>query len=542
MCTSALKHKLPKLPPRLLMNKRKPRAQRRPVLPASPREQSASVYLDTARAQWQAGRFDVARQLCLAVLKGQPTYPDAQYLLSQIAYREGDQLRAQGFARSACSEGLTVLEHGIWYADLLLGCGAFGEAVAVYQSCSEFGSLPADAVGRFGVALHESGDIDGAIVQYERAVDLDPGCARHQYNLGAAYKRVHDWKRAIAAYRCAVKLDPEAVELRFKLGVLLVENGYLAEAAGCFEAAVERRPGFARGYDFLSYVHAKLGNGDQALRAARRCSALEPNSVPVLNTLGNALLCAGDAVEADQVAAEVLALDPGNRKALAYRAIASFSNGDRDTARQLMDYSRFLRIQKLKLPSGFDSIQSFNKALIQHVYTHPTLDLNCNSLSCHHGYTSDELLVEPKGPVALLEAAILAAGDAYRAELAIDPEHPYIANLPTAWKLSAWTTILQSQGYQHGHIHPTGWLSGVYYVALPSATAGDRESHAGWIEFGRAPDYFACAEQYELHQIEPEEGLLVLFPSYFFHNTVPFVSDEARITIAFDFRVGEFLN
>jgi hypothetical protein len=34
--------------------------------------------------------------------------------------------------------------------------------------------------------------------------------------------------------------------------------------------------------------------------------------------------------------------------------------------------------------------------------------------------------------------------------------------------------------------------------------------------------------------IRPEEGLMVLFPSYFYHGTVPLESDEVRISIAFD--------
>ena len=28
--------------------------------------------------------------------------------------------------------------------------------------------------------------------------------------------------------------------------------------------------------------------------------------------------------------------------------------------------------------------------------------------------------------------------------------------------------------------------------------------------------------------------MLVLFPSYFWHGTVPFVSDQPRLTVAFD--------
>jgi hypothetical protein len=34
--------------------------------------------------------------------------------------------------------------------------------------------------------------------------------------------------------------------------------------------------------------------------------------------------------------------------------------------------------------------------------------------------------------------------------------------------------------------------------------------------------------------VKPEPGLLVLFPSYIWHGTVPFTSEEKRLSCAFD--------
>jgi hypothetical protein len=34
--------------------------------------------------------------------------------------------------------------------------------------------------------------------------------------------------------------------------------------------------------------------------------------------------------------------------------------------------------------------------------------------------------------------------------------------------------------------------------------------------------------------VRPELGLLVLFPSYFWHGTLPFHSEQPRLTVAFD--------
>jgi hypothetical protein len=48
--------------------------------------------------------------------------------------------------------------------------------------------------------------------------------------------------------------------------------------------------------------------------------------------------------------------------------------------------------------------------------------------------------------------------------------------------------------------------------------------------------FYACEDQHALLPIKPREGMIVLFPSYFYHRTIPFESAEERITLAFDFR------
>ena len=57
---------------------------------------------------------------------------------------------------------------------------------------------------------------------------------------------------------------------------------------------------------------------------------------------------------------------------------------------------------------------------------------------------------------------------------------------------------------------------------------------AGWIEFGQPNPKFPLAKEPELWTFQPEEGLMLLFPSYFYHRTVPFEAAEERISIAFD--------
>ena len=83
-------------------------------------------------------------------------------------------------------------------------------------------------------------------------------------------------------------------------------------------------------------------------------------------------------------------------------------------------------------------------------------------------------------------------------------------------------------------MHPDGWVSGVYYVKLPKIIATDESGHAGWIEFGNVPAEFRHTATRTVKAIQPKEGLLILFPSYFYHRTVPFADTQERISVAFD--------
>lgn len=82
-------------------------------------------------------------------------------------------------------------------------------------------------------------------------------------------------------------------------------------------------------------------------------------------------------------------------------------------------------------------------------------------------------------------------------------------------------------------MHPSGYISGVYYVQVPSeVAAGDGE--AGCIFFTDKERPAGEAEKHAHRMIRPQAGVMLLFPSYFWHGTVPFESEGERICVAFD--------
>jgi uncharacterized protein (TIGR02466 family) len=88
-------------------------------------------------------------------------------------------------------------------------------------------------------------------------------------------------------------------------------------------------------------------------------------------------------------------------------------------------------------------------------------------------------------------------------------------------------------GHESWHIHPDGWISGVYYVAVPEGSPGD--DRAGAIELGPMPfGTDARLSAWPRSRVAPLPGQLLMFPSYYGHRTWPTGRDEPRVCVAFD--------
>ena len=53
-------------------------------------------------------------------------------------------------------------------------------------------------------------------------------------------------------------------------------------------------------------------------------------------------------------------------------------------------------------------------------------------------------------------------------------------------------------------------------------------------ETSGSQDDFHATREPEVRLFKPEEGLMILFPSYFYHRTIPFEAEDVRISISFD--------
>ena len=380
-----------------------------------------------------------------------------------------------------------------------LSVGRLTEAVTLIDDILLKAPNHPDGLNLKAGVLMQSGDTQRAIKVLTKVASLVPDFAQAHFNLGTALNADNKQKRALRSLRRALELDPAYTDAHYNLANAYRQLGNLADAIEHYEKALEQHPNHSGAATNLASAHLELGN----------------------------------ALPAREASEQALISDPGNRDAISFCAIASTELGDAANARYLLNPEQLIRPYPIGACEGFDTIAAFNAALVEHVLTHPTLTKNAHNKATRNGAQTENLALGEQGPIAALQGLIGDALDQYLASVA-KLDHPYPRLIPKLGKLDIWGTVLDAQGHQASHMHRAAWVSGVYYAKLPDIMKSTTHNKDGWIEFCRPPDTFACQKSHEVHVIEPKEGLMVLFPSYVYHRTIPFVSDQQRISIAFD--------
>lgn len=272
------------------------------------------------------------------------------------------------------------------------------------------------------------------------------------------------------------------------------------------------------------------------------------NSAPGRHTLFNPLIAClfhlGRTTDALKYCEDWLKRSPGNIEALAMKTVAAIAAENKELCSELLDFDRFVKCYKVAAPENYDDIDQFNAALEKHILKNPTLQTPDEDHPTWHHLKlkiSDELLRGNKGPVGDLEKIMHDKVQTYLNDMNQGDAHPFLEHMPSSFNIASWAALLDGEGNQQPHIHIDGYLSGCYYVRIPDEIQNqDMSSEAapaapqGGFEIGRPPPELGCDKPVASKAIKPEEGLMVLFPAYMYHGTIPFHSDTQRICIAFD--------
>ncbi len=374
-------------------------------------------------------------------------------------------------------------------------------------------------------------------------------------------------ERAETALRDCLRLDPRLTEAHNSLAQLIwLRTGDLAQATEQLDEAIRR----FGGDEALQATKAAILQGAGDARAAYDCLAARaerPEAPPQLLVRVGVSALDFDPAKALLLAQRALRVIPDNGAARSLLAAALLGVGDPEAAlrecealqpqapddqylialqttalrlladeryTQLCDYRHLAQPLTIEPPAPWSDLASFLADLT--VSLNRLHDPNGHALlfqSLRHGTETTRDLTRST------DAAVRGLFEAFAAPIARYLEHigngtdPLRRRNSGRWRFNGgWSVRLRDRGFHTSHVHPRGWISSAFYVGLPDVmTKGGTDE--GILSFGK-PSILTTPPLEPEHSVRPTPGMLVLFPSYFWHGTNPFQSPQPRLTVAFD--------
>ncbi len=377
-------------------------------------------------------------------------------------------------------------------------------------------------------AIHDS--ILSAVPDHPVATTLR---ARIDLKRNLPPEQLRAWLPALSR---AMAMAPDYAPVHATLAEIADVAGDSAGARVFYHRALALTPAHGATVLLLGNQAQLSGDLSDAERLYRQCLCLMPSDRVAWTNLAATYLKQHRPADALEALDQVISRAPGDVRAHAYRTSALQALGRQDEVERIVGHGTLVRRQALSPPPAWSGLAAFNADLIAEMRDHPYFSGEVDPMRrAIRGGAVVRFLTTSRTPaVVALESMLVNAIDAYVAGLSADAAHPHLRSIPKGYTLDVWGNFLGDDGHQAGHIHNVGWLSGVYYAAVPDSVHSDDTERQGWLEFDR-PGYGIPYDGDEpLKAVCPEAGLLMLFPSYVWHRTIPFRGGGERISIAFD--------
>ena len=168
--------------------------------------------------------------------------------------------------------------------------------------------------------MYESGDIKGAIEEFQRALLLEPANVNAHNSLGVCYGVQHDYTTAANQFKTAIQLEPNEYMAIYNLGLVSMLNGQKENALDLFieastiaedvfeiplqagklclenenpekakdflEQACKIKPNAGGIYRYLGECYSGLGMTDAAIAAYKKAVKHNPSDAASLSALG----------------------------------------------------------------------------------------------------------------------------------------------------------------------------------------------------------------------------------------------------------------
>lgn len=426
------------------------------------------------------------------------------------------------------------------------------------------------------IRAHGAGRLREAAQLYRQALHLDPGNDDAASNLALVTGQMAQFAEAEAMLRSLLQRRPRHAGAHVNLALVLQQQSKFDEAIACCEAGLKAvsenrsrqklsntlalsligkkryeealalltkmtaaHPGFAGGFNLMGTANALLGRVDDAVRAFTQATRVDPADYGSYVAAGECLLVHGRPEEALAQLDKALRIRSWEVRALALRTLCLAGLGRKEEESRLSDPQRLVHCHRLaELGFTADAIAELNRALSAFASSEPSLREDPPEYSTRKAWHSTTNLADYANPALdELKRFIDYAFQQRKEKLSEESrEHPFVRAAPSRYTVDLWAIKMKGGGTLLPHIHTDGWLSGVYYVDVPGIVNDPQANGAGWLNIGTSRMDIKLERPPLVRSVKPEPGMMITFPSYLWHDTVPLPDSntEQRLCLAYD--------
>ncbi|MFH1074054.1 MAG: DUF2723 domain-containing protein [Candidatus Firestonebacteria bacterium] len=168
--------------------------------------------------------------------------------------------------------------------------GLVSEADAVYDKAIEVGGDVDTLQNNMNIVFMRP-EFKGKMLKFAQdVVKRNPYQSEAHGNMGNAYMFSLDFDKAILEYKKALEIEPKSAETMHNLGVAYLKKKDYENAAGCFKKSVELYPVVPTDFLNLMDCYVKMNKIEEAVNVSAAGASFHPNSAEIRMNCGNLLL------------------------------------------------------------------------------------------------------------------------------------------------------------------------------------------------------------------------------------------------------------
>jgi tetratricopeptide (TPR) repeat protein len=152
------------------------------------------------------------------------------------------------------------MKSGQYYADQK----DIEHALADFGKAIELAPNNPDAYAARGLVSLNNNDYTSAIADYSKAIELDPKAYLNYYNRAIAYVNNEEYQKGLADCKKVLAMEPDDADTYVELGLIYERQNQLKNALGCYSKAVSLTPNNVIARGNRSGIYSRLGDHDRA--------------------------------------------------------------------------------------------------------------------------------------------------------------------------------------------------------------------------------------------------------------------------------------